>query len=279
MTIQPLKDSIHFENDGRLELFTVGVGSAFTKEKFQNNVLIIKGKDHVLIDCGTLCPLAFYHYNSSLSKVKNFLITHSHADHIGGLEEVALTNRYVLHTKPNMIITTEYKRILWNQSLRGGNSYSEYAKGDYLCFDDFFNQIKPKRVNLIDRPMWQTKIGSLDVKIFRTKHIPDNAGTWKHSFYSVGVLIDNRIFFTGDTRFDKDLIDSMCSAFPKIEVIFHDCQLYTGGVHAGYDELKTLPSDIKTKMILCHYGDNYNKFHPENEGFIGFAQQGVYYQF
>jgi len=279
MKIQALKDSIHFENDGKLEIFTVGVGSAFTKKNFQTNVLIIKGKDHILVDCGTLCPLAFKQYNSSISKVKNFLITHSHADHIGGLEEVALTNRYILHKKPNMVITTEYKRILWNQSLRGGNSYSEYSEGDYLCFEDFFIQIKPKRVHYINRPMWQIKIGSIDIKLFRTKHIPDSAGTWKYSFYSVGLLIDNRILFTGDTRFDTDLLYSMLNAFPKIEYIFHDCQLYTGGVHASYDELKTLPASIKNKMILCHYGDNIKNFHPKKEGFIEFAQQGVYYQF
>lgn len=279
MEIKPLENTIHFENNGDLELFTVGVGSAFTKKNYQNNALIIKGKDHFLIDCGTLCPLAFHEYNSSITKVKNFLITHSHADHIGGLEEVALMGRYVVKSKPNMIVTTEYKNILWNQSLKGGNSHGECSDGKFLKFEDYFKQIIPKRKHLINRPTWETNIGSINVKIFRTKHIPDNAASWKNSFYSVGVLLDNRVLYPGDTQFDKELLDSLLEKYPSIEIIFHDCQFYTGGVHASYEELKTLPADIKSKILLCHYGDNSQKYHPEEDGFLGFAKRGVYYNF
>lgn len=279
MEILPLQDSIHFENDGSLEFFTVGVGSAFTKKHYQNNMLIVKGKDHVLIDCGTLCPLAFYNYHSSITKVKNFLITHSHADHIGGLEEVALKGRYMTKSKPNMIITSEYKKLLWNQSLRGGNSYGEYSNGEYLQFDDYFKQIKPKRIYIINRPMWEVTIGTINIKIYRTKHIPDNAGSWKHSFYSIGILVDDKLLFPSDTRFDKDLLDSMFEHFPNIEAVFHDCQFFTGGVHASYDELKTLPAEMKKKMILCHYSDKIDTHHPEKDGFYGFAQEGAYYRF
>ena len=48
-----------FTNAGQLSVFFLGTGSAFTKLNFQNNILIIKGEDHVLVDCGSLCPLAF----------------------------------------------------------------------------------------------------------------------------------------------------------------------------------------------------------------------------
>lgn len=278
MNIRKLGKSIELTNNGVLSFFFIGTGSAFSKKNFQTNLLIVKGDDHLLIDCGTLCPLAFTTYNSNIMSVKNVLITHSHADHIGGLEEMALLGRYVTKTRPKMIITDYYKKILWEQSLQGGCSYGEFSDGGYMKFDDYFDQIKPKLLTKSPRPLYETDVGSINVKIYRTKHIPDSAGSWKKSFYSTGVLIDNRILFPSDTRFDKELIDWMLASY-NIEYIFHDCQFYPGGVHAAYSELKTLDDDVRKRMYLCHYGDNFEQFDAAKDGFAGFAQRGIYYDF
>ena len=279
MKIENLNKTLNLENDGGLSFFFVGVGSAFAKAHFQNNILVIKGSDHLLIDCGTMCPYALWNYGVNSTSIKNLLITHSHADHIGGLEEIALMGRYISKTKPSMIISDEYKKILWNQSLKGGNAYSEYKDGSFLTFDDYFNQIKPTLISKKPRPIYQAKVGSIDIKIFRTMHIPEAAPSWKKSFYSVGVLIDDRILFPSDTKFDPDLIYGMLKEYSTIEYIFHDCQFYPGGVHAYYHDLKTLPPEIRSKMYLCHYGDNFAQEDPEKDGFAGYAQQGVYYNF
>jgi len=277
MEREEFENTIRLTNEGNLEFFFIGVGSAFSKINFQNNLLIIKGNDHILIDCGTLCPYAFYKYNSNITQIKNILITHSHADHIGGLEEMALMGRYVTKDRPKMVITDDYKKILWNQSLRGGNSYGEHTTR-YLNFDDYFEQIKPKLISKKPRPLYEANIGKINIKLFRTKHMPDSARSWKNSFYSYGILVDNRILFPSDTRFDKELLDWMEEAYHP-EYIFHDCQFYTGGVHAGIDELKTLPESMKKKMYLCHYSDNFTKYKPEEYGFAGYAERGVYYNF
>ena len=271
-------DSLKLTNSGSLSFFFVGTGSAFSKKNFQNNVIIIKGKDHLLVDCGTLCPLALTTYNSSITNITSLLVTHSHADHIGGLEEAALMCRYVTKQRPKMIIADGYKRILWGQSLRGGCSHGEYTDGGYMKFDDYFEQIKPKLLARSPRPLYEVQFESINIKLYRTKHIPDTAGTWHNSFYSVGLLVDDRILFTGDTRFDLPLLEWMTHDY-NIEYIFHDCQFYEGGVHAAYSQLKTLPAGMKKKTYLCHYGDNYEKFNPVADGFAGFAQRGVYYNF
>jgi len=278
-TKRELKPSqtLKLSNDGKLSLFFTGTGSAFTKVNFQNNLLVVKGKDHLLIDCGTLCPLAVSEFGISVMDIENYLITHSHADHIGGLEEVALMNRYVKGAKPNMIINNRYKRILWWYSLRGGSAYGETRHG-WMKFKDYFNQLKPRRISSASRETWEYQLGGINLKIFRTNHIPDAAPTWKKAHISYGVIIDNRIFFSSDTKFDRELLESSASDYP-LEYFIHDCQLYTGGVHASYQELRTLPEDIKSRMILCHYGDNYQDFHPEDDGFIEFAQRGCYYDF
>ena len=69
MTIRDFNNAIQLTNDGKLSFFFLGTGSAFTKVNFQNNVIVIKGKDHILIDCGTLCPFSFSKFKECDSKV------------------------------------------------------------------------------------------------------------------------------------------------------------------------------------------------------------------
>ena len=268
------------ENDGKLELFFVGTGSAFTKRQYQTNLLIIKGKDHLLVDCGTKCPQALSELGVPVTNINNFLITHSHADHIGGLEEVALLGRYFSRKKPNMVITETYQHILWDMSMRGGCEYNEEDAGDVLHFKDFWEVIRPQWLPDYTRETYGVKVGGIDIKIMRTKHIPDSSSAWQSSFWSCGVIIDDRIFFTSDTRYDHDLVEYFESRF-NFEAIFHDCQFFTGGVHASIDELNNFSPAIKKKMYLTHYGDNWEENEPKiaEYGFAGLARQHVFYRF
>ena len=127
MTIKPFRDKIELKNDGHLSLFFIGTGSAFAKDNFQNNLLLIKGDQHLLIDCGTLCPYALETvYNTKISEIRNVILTHPHADHIGGMEEMLLIGRYVTKSPVNIIIPKPFKKKLWNESLRGGIQFSEH---------------------------------------------------------------------------------------------------------------------------------------------------------
>jgi hypothetical protein len=281
MKIQPLKDkALALTTNGPLALFFVGVGSAFTKRQYQTNLLILKGQDHLLVDCGTKCTQALSGLKISATDIRNLLITHSHADHIGGLEELALMGRYVTKRKPTMVINETYQHILWDMSLRGGCGYNEEEAGVLLSFTDFFDVIRPHWLPDFPRETFSSRVGSINIKTMRTKHIPDSSDDWESSFWSCGVMIDDRILFTSDTKFDADLVTYFNDAF-KLEVIFHDCQFFTGGVHAGIDELNTLPPAVKNKMYLCHYGDNWeqNEAKVRDCGFAGLAQQHCYYIF
>jgi ribonuclease BN (tRNA processing enzyme) len=273
-------ETLPLNNDGRLTLFFIGVGSAFSKRQYQTNLLIVKGDTHILVDCGTKTPQAIYELGRPITDIENYLITHSHADHIGGLEEAMLMGRYVTRKKPTIIITKIYQNLLWDMSLRGGAGYNEEKSGMFLTFGDMWNIITPEWLECYPRETHEVDIGPINLKLFRTMHIPDHPGSWQNSFWSCGLIIDDRVMFTSDTRFDRELLDTFTETF-KLEAIFHDCQFFTGGVHASLDELNTLPPEMKKKMILVHYGDNWEDF--ENKvkeyGFAGLGKQWKYYDF
>lgn len=280
MKLRPLKNKkLELTNKGKLSLFFIGVGSAFSKKHNQTNLLVIKGKDHVLIDFGTKGPQALYDIGVNVTQIKNILITHSHADHIGGLEEIALMGRYVTKQKPNMIITETYQHILWDMSLRGGIAFNEDNANNTLSFYDFFNIIRPLYLNNYPRETFGVQMGNIQLKMMRTKHIPDNSDSWKSSFWSCGLIIDDKILFTSDTRYDPDLVYDFEKKF-QFEAIFHDCQFFTGGVHASLDEIKNFPAALKKKMYLTHYGDNWDQFESKVKkfGFAGLARQNTYYE-
>lgn len=279
MQIRKFDEKIEFTNTGKLEFFFLGTGNAFAKKLYNNNLLIIKGKNHVLVDAGILCPLSFSDFNTSLGEVKNLLVTHAHADHSGGIEEFALSAMYVFNKKINLIAENTFKKSLWKNTLKGGLGIcGEENSRQKLRFEDYFNQIKPVPIKNAPRPFMNVNIGNLNLKLFRTKHEFTEKNTWKTGMYSIGLLVDERIIFTSDTKFDKDLLEWLLQDY-KIEHIFHDCSFSPSAVHAFYNELKTLPDSVKEKMMLCHYNDNMENFDATKDGFEGMAKRGIYYEF
>jgi ribonuclease BN (tRNA processing enzyme) len=267
-------------NQGGLDLFFLGTGSAFSKKFYQNNLIIVKGKSHLVIDFGSRASGALAALGLSMSSLGNFLVTHSHSDHVGGLEEVMLMNRYAYRKKATMIATDVLRKALWSMSLRGGSSFNEEKEGKYLEFEDFWDTLKPKPIRGADRELCEAHVGDIELRLFRTKHIPDSAPDWKSSYPSYGVIIDRRILFTGDMRYDPEMILAFDAEY-HFEAIFHDCQLYTGGVHASLDELAGLPPGIRAKTRLMHYGDKVEEALPRitQLGFAGIAKQWTSYRF
>lgn len=271
--------NIELTNSGNLSLFFLGTGNAFTKTAFQTNLLIIKGQDHLLVDCGTLCSYAFENmYNGRITDIKNLLLTHPHADHIGGVEELALEGKYTTKRLVNLVITDEFKKSLWEESLKGGIQYSEEG---VMTFDDYFNQIKPVRIQKKPFEMFETNVGSINIKLFRTRHVTTRKNSLKKSQISYGLIIDDRILFTADTQFNPSQLQFLLDKYNKIEVIFHDCDVmgYSRGVHAAYDELVTLPKEIKEKTFLSHYSEAVSTIDALVDGFAGLAKHWVYYDF
>lgn len=278
MVTSEFDGTLQLTNDGKLSLFFIGTGSAFSKKYYQTNFLVVKGNDHVLIDCGTLCTYALEKvYNTPVTSIQNIFVTHPHADHIGSLEEFALAGRYVAKRKLNLIINDKFKKVLWKQSLKGGLHYSEEG---HMKLDDYFDQIKPELIAKKPFELYEAHVGSINLKIFRTRHITTKANNFKRSQLSYGVLIDNRILCTGDSQFRPEYLEYFQSNYP-VELIIHDCDVsgLAEGVHASYQQLETLDEATKAKMYLVHYNSSAAKKTPEADGFMGFVQPGFWYTF
>jgi len=270
------------KNDGRLELFFLGVGSAFAASNNQTNFLVIKGDTHVMVDFGMTGPQALRQVAGlEPTDIEVLLPTHSHADHVGGIECLALMNRYVgmrFMKKPKleMIVSEDYQRVLWEETLKGGLEWNEKGVNDAqkLQFSDFFDVVRPIWKQWAPREIFELQIGDLKLELFRTSHIPEQSSGWEAHFISYGLFIDDHVFVSGDTKFDRSLIDLYA---PRSEAMFHDVQFYPGAVHAYIDDLRTLSADIKSRMYLLHYADDWEK--EDVQGFAGWTQQGIRYIF
>jgi hydroxyacylglutathione hydrolase len=264
-------------NDGELELFWIGVGSPLAKRNDNTNLLIIQGAVHVLVDFGITGPRALFETTGlEMTDIKVILPTHLHADHVGGIEQMAHAHHYLRQEKQEMIITEDFQDRLWERTLRGGLEFDENVaqNGKFLGFSDYYDAIRPIQIENRNRRTWRVNVGGLSLELFKTDHVPDSAPGWNSTYFSVGVFIGNRVFVSMDSRFDPQLImDYSVTA----ETMFHDVQFTSGPLHASLADLRSLNDLVKRRMHFMHYADSYEE--KDITDFAGWTQPGVRYIF
>jgi len=274
--IENMLDQIRKASEDGLVICFAGVGSAFAKKNAQTSMIIAKHGKTILVDAGTTIPVELASKGVRMTDFDAYHFTHSHADHIGGVEELLLLSRYFNKSKPAVIISEVFQDILWEKSLKGGCEYNETG---LLRFSDYACPIRPAWIRSQPREMHQVSLFGIDLIIFRTAHIPGDVAQWERAFWSNGLLIDGKALFSGDTRFDPTLFEDVLNPGNGVTHIFHDCQLFSPGtVHASYDELKTLPAHLRQIMRLIHYGDSFETMDPVRDGFAGFARPWEIYR-
>lgn len=243
-----------------IQVRMIGTGSAFAKTYYNNNALVTYGGYTLLIDFGITAPLAMYRMNVPLDRIDGVFVTHLHADHIGGFEELMLRMKFDYNKKPALFMEESLIPAFWDHSLRAG---LEYGAGGRQTLSDFVH-IVPLKVGKS-----HDIIPGFRLDIWPTRHFPDMP--------SFSAIINDRLFYSGDTVFDPELIRFALER--GCDYLLHECQLGGQGLfHATLAELLTLPEDVQQKMWLMHYGDDMEAYVGKT-GRMSFLRQHEPYDF
>jgi ribonuclease BN (tRNA processing enzyme) len=265
-----------------MKLTFIGVGSAFALNNYNSNMLLedtVKRGDgdyyvnRMLIDCGCTAQRALFDRGLVALDIDDVYISHQHADHIGGMEWLGFS-RYFMKSKkalPRLFVNEKLASSLWNDSLRGG---MKSIQGEILELDSFFDV---RRIRRNKSFQW----GDGEFQPIQTVHIMDGYDIVP----SYGLFVTSpkgKAFITTDTQFCPRQIEDF---YNRADIIFQDCEAapYKSGVHAHYDDLRTLPDATKKKMWLYHYPDAVNEddvWHKRaaGDGFAGFVQKGQMFE-
>lgn len=272
-------DNLKRASEGKLIICFPGVGSAFAKKNSHTSMIVGKNGKLILVDCGTSTPAALHEKAISVTDFDGYYFTHSHSDHVGGVEEIFLKSRYVAKKKVSVLITENYQEELWENTLKGGCEYSDAGR---LRFPDYAVPVRPRPVNYSPREMFKAEFHGINLTIFRTRHMSGEAAGDK-AFWSTGLIIEKNVVFSGDTQFDHELFNHTAGYVAwRLSTIFHDCQLFEpGAVHATFNELSRLPEHLKERMYLMHYGDTWEAHtpQPQEAGFKGWVKPWEIYEF
>ena len=274
------------------KLTALGAGSAFTMKNWQTNFLIetVLGGDPrypflMLVDCGTDIRFSLNDFDLLAKDIDAVYISHAHADHIGGLEWLGFMNffnpsynrgvsppntHYQNKNQPLLYAESRLCADLWAHSLKGG---MEGLEGEDATLDHYFRVCSIKRNQQFE---WS------HVKFNMVQAVHISAGYALMDSYGLMFTTPGgkRIYLTTDVQFAPET--SMKAYYQEADIIIHDCETgpYQSGVHSHYDQLRTLPMDIKKKMRLIHYQDNVvddwigwaEKAREDN--FMGFVRKG-----
>jgi ribonuclease BN (tRNA processing enzyme) len=242
-----------------MRLTFAGSGSAFTvgADNYQSNILLTIDRSepahgegppppaalrHLLIDCGSDARYSLPTIGIKRpTEIDAVFITHTHADHIGGLEWLALSchfgpSRY----HPRLIVAEELREQLWERSLSGGLMYTEEGPA---TLDTYFevDPVGPDR-----RFVWE----GVSFEIIPVVHV--DAGSIRMMSYGLYMESDGlRVYFSADAKFDAQL--ETRHYIKDADVIFHDCEnTFRTGVHSHYEDLRNIPRWIREKTWLYH---------------------------
>jgi ribonuclease BN (tRNA processing enzyme) len=248
----------------------VGTQSSGPDQYHSNMIITSRTGRRMLVDCGSDVRFALAECGLRAGDLDAVYISHLHSDHIGGMEWLAFAT-YFSGERKRPLLFGEHTLLnrLWNSSLKGG---LECLRQKRMELSDYFDCHAVTEAAPFD---WE----GLRFTPVKMLHVVGD----QCSHHSYGLIIENcgtagsTLFISTDALFQPELLQRIAE---RADVIFHDCEtsLHQSNVHAHYDQLRTLPDDIRRKTWLYHYQPG-TALAPCKDGFRGFVVKGQEFLF
>lgn len=213
-------------------LHFLGVGAAHATALGSSAVVLERdGEPQLLIDCG---PDTLDRYHAAYGSLPRAVyITHTHMDHVAGLEQLFFKLWFDPARRGNTRLFAHAGLIPWLQA-RVADYPGALAEGGVNFWEAF-------RLVPCTRGFW---LDGLWFDVFGTRHhVP---GT------SYGLALEGSFVYTGDTRPIPELLARYAAGH---ELIAHDCSLVGNPSHTGIEDIeREYDAALRERMLLYHYG-------------------------
>jgi len=225
--------------------FTVtalGVGDAFSALHYTSCLLLEASGVALLVDCPHPIRKMLHEGTNGrvdVQDVRGVAITHLHADHASGLEGFAYYTHFVLGRRTPLIAGPEVLAQAWNGHLAPGMSVLRDAEGPRSqTLESFFDPCPVEGGTVV-------AFGPFAIETRSTQHhIPTYAFKVRAADRTIGI--------SGDTAFDRDLIEWLAPS----DLIIHESNL--GPAHTPYELLAGLPKELRARMRVIHLPDSFD---------------------
>jgi ribonuclease BN (tRNA processing enzyme) len=227
------------------EIVVLGVGDTFSERHHTSALLLVYDGFSLAIDCPdsyrSVLRAAAEKSGRALpvTAVDHVLITHVHGDHMNGLEGLAFLKHFAQGKRLGLATSPDVRANIWDERLKA--SMSALWDGQRFhekTFDDYFDHTPLSWTE-------PTQLGPFRIRTRRTiHHVPTTALLVEAAGRTFG--------YSSDTAFDPELIAFLEPA----DLIVHETN--HGPAHTPYASLAVLPADLRARMRLIHYPDEFD---------------------
>lgn len=185
-------------------------------------------------------------------------VTHNHADHVGGIEELVFRTFF-----------SGKKIKLFANALTAVNLYEHCLHGGLYTL---LNQIEWKEIPELFDYYYSSTFTWEGIKFTHIKSLHVYGGE-EYSMWNYGLFIEyknHKVYFSGDTCTINE------KAIKESTITFHDCEIsfIKTGVHARFEDLICLPKELLDKTFFYHYNANIEEYECDK-----FVNKGQIFEF